>query len=287
VYAQNYLHFEIIVVDNGSHDGTVAAIQQQYPDVRIIALDQNIGACAGRNRGMVEAKGDIIFSLDSDASLVGDTISVIIDRFQQDASLGIITTKVINYKSRAIDPNAWLFTEIDKEEQDQEFWSYSFSEGASAIRTEVVKRVGVFWEFLFWGREGEDLCIRAWDAGYKTLYFPRAMVLHRVSEMGGAHRKKELYYEFRNQLYLYLAYYPWWSLPRALFTKTAVSVVKGIRRGTIGGVLSALHDVIKHLPYVLRYRKPISDKTARLYFHVQRQHGPRRWTLLSWLKYKA
>src|SRR5512142_1632994 len=69
IYDQSYQNFEIIVVDNGSNDGTVNALCDAYPGVKIVPLAQNMGVSAGRNAGIVVAQGEIIFCLDSDASL--------------------------------------------------------------------------------------------------------------------------------------------------------------------------------------------------------------------------
>jgi len=180
IYEQEYPNYEIIVVDNGSTDGTAAALKEQHPDVIVVALDENLGATGGRNAGIAVAKGDIIFFLDSDCSMQHDTLVETVRKFESDPKLGILGCKVLNYFTSQIDAaTGWAFT--SSVDEDTEFKSFSFSETGSAIRKAAVEKAGPFWDFLFFGREGEDLSIRVWDAGYTVMYYPKAIVHHRES----------------------------------------------------------------------------------------------------------
>jgi hypothetical protein len=288
VYNQAYQNVEIIVIDNASIDGTVDALRQAYPQVRLIALNRNAGATGGRNAGIAAARGSIVFILDSDASLGSQTLPRVVQKFQADPTLGIIGCKIVNLHSEGLDRDAgWIFTERDKPEFEMEFPSYSFSEGGAAIRKQVFDRVGPFWDLLFFGREGDDLSLRAWDAGYQVRYCPEAIVYHRASlrkRLVGGERE---YYDLRNSLYIYLVRYPWWMLVGMLPLKIASSLVKGVRRDCLSQVVRALWDVERRLPFVWKLRRPIRNETARYYLKLQRQHGPLSWNLVSWLKYKA
>ena len=79
IFEQSYKNFEIVVVDNGSSDGTVEALRQLYSPVVIVELDRNVGVTAGRNAGIVVAKGDIILCLDSDASPGRDSLTNLVN----------------------------------------------------------------------------------------------------------------------------------------------------------------------------------------------------------------
>jgi len=288
IYKQAYRNFEIIVVDNGSTDGTVEAIRQAYPEVRLIALDRNMGTTSGRNAGIIVARGDIVFCLDSDASPGHDTMTNLVRRFQADPLVGVINSKIVNAYTREIDRTAgWAYTERDKADQDQEFLSFSFSEGGCAIRKQVFDRVGLFWELLFFGGEGLDYSVRVWDAGYKVIYYPEAVVYHRVSpqrRVAGAQRDC---LSLKETLYVYLVRYPWWMLIVFAPLKIGATLVRATRQSYLRQMLAALLDVVRQLPSLWKQRRPIHNRTARYYLRLQREHGPLAWDLISWFKYKT
>lgn len=287
VYDQAYQNFEIVVVDNASTDGTVEALRQAYPAVRLVALDRNLGV-AGRNAGIVVARGDIIFCLDSDASPGHDTLTNIVRKFQAEPEVGVINSKIVNAYTKELDPTAgWVYTEKVKADQDLEFLSWNLSEVGPGIRKQVFDQVGLFWEFLFFGCEGQEFSLRVWDAGYKVLYYPKAIVYHRVSpRMRVAGGERDCLF-IRNTLYIYLVRYPWWMLILFVPLKTGASLIRGARRGYLRQVLQALLDVIRQLPALWEQRQPISNETACHYLKLQRQHGPLSWDLVSWFKYKT
>jgi GT2 family glycosyltransferase len=287
IYDQAYRNFEVIVVDNGSTDGTVEALRRAYPAVRVLALGRNTGV-GGRNAGIRSARGDIIFCLDSDASLSHDTLTQIVRKLQARPDVGIINSKIVNAYTRELDRTAgWVYTEKDKADQDVEFLSYNFSEGGCAIRKKVFDQVGLFWEALFFGCEGQEFSLRVWDAGYKILYCPQAIVYHRASPQQRMIGGERDYFFLRNALYIYAVHYPWWMLIFFAPLKIGVSLFRGARKGYSRQVLRALVDVARQFPSLYKHRRPISSKTARRYLDLQRQHGPLRWDLVSWLRYKT
>jgi GT2 family glycosyltransferase len=151
----------------------------------------------------------------------------------------------------------------------------------------VIQQIGPFWEWMFWGREGEEYALRVWAAGFKIIYYPQAVVRHRVSPHGRVSSGRYLHYELRNALAIYIVHYPMGALLRTLPTKIASSLVKGVTSGNLRYVLKAIRDVVLAMPMLLKRRMPLKPETARAYFAIQREHGPLRWTLLTWLKYKG
>lgn len=288
VYCQDYTNVEVVVVDNGSTDNTVGAVHAAYPAITTIALERNLGASAGRNPGIVAARGEIIFLLDSDASLAQDTLTRIVGKFQEAPEVGVIACKIVNATTKQIDRHAgWVFSEKDRADQDCEFFSYSFSEGGCAFRAEVFRQAGPFSDLLFFGREGEELSLRVWDAGYQIVYYPQALVFHRVSPQQQIPRSDRDYFDLRNSLYLYVLRYPWWMLAAMTPLRVGVSLVRAIKRGQTRETLTALRDVGRSLPPLWKQRLPIRNETALHYLQLQREHGPLRWDLVSWLRYKT
>jgi GT2 family glycosyltransferase len=285
-YDQAYQNIEIIVVDNGSTDGTVEALLTAFPSIQLIALDRNVGSSAGRNPGILAANGEIVFLLDSDAMLKQDTLSTIVIKFQNTPEVGVLTTKILNAATQELDPNTWIFAEKDKADQDTEFSSFSFCECGVAFRRQVFDQAGLFWDLLFFGREGEELGLRVLDAGYQILYYPKAVIFHRASPLKRVAGGKWEYYNLRNCLYIYLVHYPWWMLVSFVPLKIGTSCLRAAKRGYLRHVFRALLDVSRQLPVLYKQRHPMADATARLYLKLQREHGILTWNLASWFKYK-
>lgn len=288
VYDQAFKEFEIIVVDNGSKDGTVESIKQAYPQVKLVPLDCNMGVSHARNAGIAIADGEIIVCLDSDASPSENMLGNIVNKFQLNPNLGVINSKIVNAFTGQIDNIAgWSYSENDLKFQNTEFLSFSFSEGGCAIRKEVFNKVGLFWEHLFFGCEGMELSLRVLDAGYDILYYPESLVFHRASphsRIQGASREEML---FNHTLSVYLLRYPWWMFMIFVPLKTGAVFVRAIRHGYWMSILRGWKDFLLQSPSVLKERKPIRNTTALHYLKLQRQHGPLSWNLITWLKHKT
>jgi GT2 family glycosyltransferase len=285
VYNQAWHPVEVIVVDNGSTDGTAEAITNAYPEVRLLRMKRNLGASGGRNPGIYAAQGEVIFLLDSDATLSNDTLARVVQRFAQDDRVGILTCKVLNAHTGDLD--AWLFYEGSKADQDREFASYGLAEGASAVRRQVFERIGLFAPELIFGREGEEFSLRAWNAGFEVRYLPNAVVHHYASPQGRISDGHRQYFDLRNTLHIYLTLYPWWMLALFLPLKLASSVFKGWRRRHLPDVLRAIGDVAQETPGLVRNRRPIDDRVAWRYLGLLRDHGALSWDMRSWLRVKA
>jgi GT2 family glycosyltransferase len=288
VEEQRYKPVEVIVVDNASTDGTTEAIRQAYPHVSIIPLEKNRGASGGRNPGIQAARGEIVFILDSDASLDAHTLESVVEKFQARPELGVIACKVVNAQTKTFDHVAgWIFSENKKGDQDSEFLSYSFSECGCAFRKQVFERAGLFSESLFFGAEGEELSLSIWDAGYPILYYPRAIVYHRVSPQQRVDSRERHYYKLRNALHIYLMRYPWWLLALYAPLKMAALFITSVGRGYLPEYFRALWDVLRQIPDIWKQRQPIRHETARRYLHLLREHGPLSWNPVAWLRYKV
>ncbi len=288
VYDQAYQNFEIVVVDNGSNDGTADALRQAYPGVKIVRLDRNTGVSVGRNVGIAIAQGEVIFCLDSDASLGRDTLHALMRRLHDEPAIGVINSKIVNAYTNALDGGpGWVYSTRQMTQQDQEFLSFSFSEGGAAIRKEVFDRVGLFWEFLFFGGEGQEFSLRVLDAGYRILYYPEAIVYHRSSPDARCNERDRDCSNFRNTLCIYFVRYPWWMFLFLAPLRLGAVILRGARRGYLLQVLVALFDFIRHLPFLWTQRRPIRTDTAFSYLKLLREQGPLSWNLSAWLQYKT
>lgn len=96
VYAQvQQLAFEVIVVDNHSHDGSVDMVRQDFPQVRLLALQHNLGFGAGNNVGVRAARGEFVFLLNSDAILLHNTPLALLHYLQQQPQVACVGPRIV------------------------------------------------------------------------------------------------------------------------------------------------------------------------------------------------
>lgn len=89
------INFEVIVVDNASHDGSPAMVQEAFPQVRLIELNENIGFGMGNNAGVKEARGRHLFLLNSDAILLENTPLALSQYLQQHPDIACLGPRIV------------------------------------------------------------------------------------------------------------------------------------------------------------------------------------------------
>src|SRR3989344_1179313 len=191
-------NLEIIVVDNGSNDGSKEALSN-LRDIRLIALEKNLGYSGGNNVGIKEAikKGDII----SPKIYFAKGFEFHKSRYKK-ADLG----KVIWYAGGEIDWQNVIGKHIGVDEVDKGQYSASIETGFATgacmfVKREVFEKVGFFDEKYFLYLEDIDLCQRAKRAGFKITFEPKAIIWHKnASSSGGSGSKLQDYYITRNRL---------------------------------------------------------------------------------------
>ena len=168
---QTYKKYEIIVVDNGSTDGSVEMIKNKYPHAKLIKSDRNLGCEGGFNLGMENASGDIFFYLDSDASLSDDVLERVSFEFKKNSKLGILDPRIINPHNNLIinEPKHWPLKN-------------HFTGCAAAIRSSVIDKIGMRPAEYFIYTSEADLSLRTIDANYTIEHFSDIVAFHRESQ---------------------------------------------------------------------------------------------------------
>lgn len=90
------IDYEVIVVDNDSHDGTVEMIREEFPWVKVIASDTNLGFGKANNRGAEIATGDIVFVLNDDTILTENSLKIVYDKVMQEQEIGVLGYHLTN-----------------------------------------------------------------------------------------------------------------------------------------------------------------------------------------------
>jgi hypothetical protein len=168
--SQTYRSTEVIIVDDGSQDGTRAMLEQ-LDNVKAILLDKNVGLVEARNIGQAVARGDYILTLDDDSWLVDDFgVQQIVDTMMVNPRIGVLA---LNIKSRGFD-YTWKC--------EEESFSVAYYTGCGNVyRADVLRRIGGYIkEFV---RQGEELerSMRVYRAGYVIAAAPSIRVFHDVS----------------------------------------------------------------------------------------------------------
>jgi hypothetical protein len=216
----DYSPFEIVVVENGSKDGSAVAIKSRFPKVHLLESEINLGVSGGRNLALnfINEKFDYkyIFILDNDTVIEKNTLSEMVKSFNSKHNIGIVTPKcymmnspgIINYAG-GISVN--LFTgnisdigigEKDSGQFDQPGFITS-SAGLCLISNDVINRIGVFDEkFNPYGWEDVDFSLRARHQGFKIYYNPDAIIYHKGGRRGRGAVEEYEYAKIKNYFYL-------------------------------------------------------------------------------------
>lgn len=245
VYAsRTAYHYEIIVIDNASHDGSVEAIRTAYPEVLMIANGDNTGFAVANNQGMKVARGRYILLLNSDTVVQPDTLEVMIGFMDRRPEMGASGCKVI-LPDGSLDkackrgfptPSASfyyafglsrLFPDRPKFNQyqlghlspDDEYPIDCLVGAFMLVRREVVEQVGGLDETFFMYGEDVDWCYRIKEAGWGIYYYPRTYIVHYK---GASARRKpmKIVYEFHRAMWVFHRKH--YAKRYSLFTNTVV-----------------------------------------------------------------
>jgi hypothetical protein len=192
----DYPAFEVIVVDNGSTDGSVTFLRTTYPAVRVIVNPTNLGTAEGSNVAIPRARGRYIFWVSNDMEFDRDILKHLVRRCEADEGIGICTVKMLRIKDGkpvqeidSVGANADVFgfpdsrgiNQTDRGQFD-EFREVFFSfGGAMFIRKSVLEITGGFDPDYLTLADDIDLSWRVRLAGFKVKVEPKAFLYHRVS----------------------------------------------------------------------------------------------------------
>ena len=203
---------EVIVVDDGSTDGTVEAIGSAYPWVRVLVNVQNSGPAFSRNRGSREARGQLLVYLDSDAvperSWLGEMVA-------HDDGRTVLLGCIKDYGSERVQGGPRRATFIGKSVRCGPERANTGASCNLGIPRACFDAIGGFDEEIPYYFEDSDLCIRAGKAGYGAQYVATAVVRHKGTEVK---QGKAVWQQEHNSTYAMLKAYRGKPFRTALFT---------------------------------------------------------------------
>ncbi len=254
---------EIIAVDNGSTDGTNEYLLSMKDILVPVILDNNYGI-AGYNRGFHLASGDIIIVLDDDSHIDADTVNRAVESFIENDSIGAVAFKILDSAGNRF--NTWHIPSDDIYCE-----SFAFVGCGFAIRRELFKKAGFYPEEFFLYHNEIYVAIRIRQSGYKIMYDPACIAVHRTSgELRDPSRR--IYYTLKNSLYLIWMFYPLHSAIYLIVSRIIISFSLAAAHKKplpfIGGFLDFLSALPKRdtLPIKsLDYMKPFFRQNSLLH----------------------
>lgn len=217
-YLENdYPNFEVIVIDNGSTDGTKEWVETNYPQVHVLRTEKNLGYSGGFNFGMEFAfnqkKSDYVVITNNDVKVDTKVISELVKVAETDDMIGFVTGKVYYYDNPTVfqtvgyetDPLLWVKGHRGHKEEDtgqyDKIIELEFSDDIFILvsRDCFIKTNGYDENFQFQA-EQFDWQIRSKRFGFKLFFSPEAKIWHKESMTIGKSSAFKLYYDVRNSL---------------------------------------------------------------------------------------
>ncbi|MCA9448838.1 MAG: glycosyltransferase family 2 protein [Candidatus Omnitrophica bacterium] len=194
IQSQSLQPGRVIVVDNGSEDGTREIIPTEFPEIEFLGQDSNLGACGGRNIGMRSVRGELVFFMDDDTELLPGCLEEIVKRFEGDPGLGAVQPTILL-------PHQDIEVEVDSSLKPN---PHPIS-AAWCVRASALPRVP--WPEHF-SRQGEEMWVamHLYKRGYESEIWPPAKCLHHQAP--GGQREKIFFFFTRNSFLLYYQRFP-------------------------------------------------------------------------------
>jgi GT2 family glycosyltransferase len=218
--ASTHARVHVVVVDNGSSDGSADAVEREFPEATVIRSPDNKGVAGGRNLGarwVLENLGaEFLVFIDNDTMLEPEAVGELARAAGEDATIGLVAPKAFRRKGdrRLLSAGGLRFNpytgsigdlasgELDDGRFDDPRDIQACPGFAFLVRREVFARIGFFDEhFNPYGWEDGDFSLRAGRAGYRLVYAPRAVVYHLGGRIGRGAVTEYEYHKARSMLY--------------------------------------------------------------------------------------
>ncbi|MFX1767374.1 glycosyltransferase family 2 protein [Paraburkholderia sp. A1RI-2L] len=268
---------EVIVVDNGSTDGTPQLLAHVCPGLRVLRCGTNLGA-AGRNVGAAQVGTRYVAFSDDDTEWQPGALADAVELLERHPRIGTLCARVVVGAARTLDPTCERMAASPLAAADHPLRRLTgFMAGAAVFRTAVFRELGGYEPQLFIGGEEALLSLDVLQAGYDIAYAPSLEVHHRPSPVrDSALRRRVL---ARNA-----ALVAWLRLPRReAMAATWRALASACKEARPSDDLCAL---VRGIRWAARRRRPVAARVLRLREAVcdaERRHAARRPSLLSLL----
>ncbi|MDO4321360.1 MAG: glycosyltransferase family 2 protein [Lachnospiraceae bacterium] len=283
--SQSAAPFPVIVVDNGSADGSVELIRKEYPEVLLKVLDKNYGFCKAVNIGIKMTQTPYVILLNNDTVCAPTFVEALTEAIREKPDCFSCASKMVQMQRPDLMDNGgdyycalgWAFA-WGKGKPARKYGKrreiFSACAGAAIYRREVFDEIGLFDEVHFAYLEDVDVAYRAKIAGYRNYYIPEAVVRHVGSATSGSvYNEFKTRYSSRNSVYLIYKNMPWpqilLNLPfltAGIFVKMLFFIKKGYGREYITGLWKGIRLCDKSRK--VRFRKQNLTHYLKIQFEL-------------------
>ncbi len=284
--AQTFQDFEVVLVDNGSQDGSLALMRERYPWVKLVELPDNTGFATGNNVGLAHARGEYIVALNNDTRAEPDWLATLVAVVDANPTAGMVGSRICSYHDHDLIDSLGHGVCRDGMSRGRfrlQRWSDLKSTMAAVeeiifpsacvalYRRAMLDETGFFDDDYFAYAEDTDLGLRCRLAGWGALLATGAVVYHKYSMTGGTFSPFKLYLVERNHYWVALKTFPlvmlllvpFFTLIRYLEQARVVLTASGSgqeflesgsRREIIAAILKGTRDALTSIPAVLKKR---------------------------------
>lgn len=269
----DYANFDVVVIDNGSTDGSFAAVEERFPQALQVRKETNEGPVRGINLGIRFAmrRGyDYLLLLNNDIEVAPTMLSEMVKVASSDPTIGCVGPKsyyysdrqrlwsaggIIRFKESATRERGMGQMERGRYDQDEEV---DYINGcAMLVPRQVMRAVGLWDPIYHLSVEDADWCMRMRRSGYRSFYAHRAVLWHMVSRTVGVYTPSKTFQNGRSTAIFVRRYAggPWQWLTFVLFTAMAIpaAFLRELPRGNQAAAIAKLRGVIDGL------RVPLTD----------------------------
>lgn len=287
IAAQTFRDFEVVLVDNGSGDDSVAFVREHYPWVKLVPLKENTGFATGNNRGLEHALGESIVTLNNDTRVEPDWLEILVGVAEAHPRAGMLACRICSFSAPDVIDSVGMgicadgmsrgryrnkrWSELQLQAVEEIFFP---SACAALYRRAMIAEVGFFDDDFFAYAEDSDLGLRGRLAGWEALAATQAVVYHKYSQSSGSLSPFKVSLVERNHYWVALKNFPlgrllqlpWFTVLRYLEQLRAVLLGGGTGSefragGSQGELIRALSKGIcaslGGIPRMLRKRRQV------------------------------
>jgi hypothetical protein len=265
---QVFKNFSIILVDNGSKDGSLDFVKKHYAEITTMAFADNLGFASANNHVLRRVQTKYVALLNNDTVVHPLWLKSLTGALDTYSEAGFAASKMLSYYDQTIidragDSYSKAGTGIlrgrgkSKGHYNQYEWVFGACAGAALYRTQMLQDIGLFDDDLFLLYEDVDLSFRAQLRGYKCLYVPEAVVYHKGSASIGQDTDVSVYYSHRNLEWVYLKNMPRKLLLRSLWLHLLYDIAAllfFLLKGKLTIFAKAKIDFLRNFKKIIRQR---------------------------------